>query len=201
MNNGTIYIRTMQSQLLKTKPRKSPLKSWIVPLTLLAFLVLFLVVLVTNNLPSSGQKDAPTSNTPSFSPATEQEKQEVDTNKGKISPTPTLTPTNSNPTTVDTNKKQVTPIITSAVSANKVVVVRAFVPSAVEDNGTCTIQLRLAGLSQVVASTIVDAFSAGTSTSCEEGSISTSAGNYILTVEYSSQKSYGTSEDYAIEVK
>jgi len=123
-----------------------------------------------------------------LSPPTEEDKKAVDQHKDELGSqqTPTGSPTNTS------QKKQVTPIITSASKSE----IRAYVPGIVEVDGTC-----MATATQ--GSQVVTGSSAGfdnvSTTQCEPIPINLGSGSWSVIVTYSSPTAEGTSQ--AEEVK
>lgn len=116
-----------------------------------------------------------------LSPATAAEKQPAQNNK--LAPHPSTSSTNQ---TSSTSGQQVTPVITNDSPSN----VRAYIPSIVEDGGTCTATYTQGSVSRTGSSTSVANVS---DTVCPAISISgVSGGVWTLTYTYSSSTSKGS---------
>lgn len=132
-----------------------------------------------------------------FDPPTKEDKQEVDENKQRIVEGQSNTPT----PTSSSGKKQVIPTITYAGQYGDTIEVGAFVPSIIENNGTCTLTLSKDTVTKTVT---VSAVNDASSTDCPVMSIPNNqltSGKWSAKVSYSSPTAEGVSEPRDIEVK
>ncbi|MCW1908051.1 MAG: hypothetical protein KIH63_001780 [Candidatus Saccharibacteria bacterium] len=123
-----------------------------------------------------------------FSPATEEDKADIDSRKADLGNT-------TQPTTPPNTLKTVTPVIVG--SSNSPVSVRSYVSGVIESGGICTLTLT----NGISALTTEGEASAGPQTTdCPELSIATvSPGTWKATISYKSTTSQGTSsQDWEI---
>lgn len=131
-----------------------------------------------------------------LSPATEEDKKRADQHKEDIvkqqeqaSQTPSA-------------DHAVTPIIISSSYSNNRVTVRSFIPSLVEDNGTCTLTLSKDGQTLTKqASAIRNAQTTDCPPMSFERSEIPNSGSWKVVVTYKSPVSSGTSSEGAVEVQ
>lgn len=186
-----------------TKIKKQPFfKKRIFKLLLIgAFLALCLLILFLvsrgkqNSTAATSPVTIPGSSKVDLSPPTSADKTAADENKERIVQREEQKPSNS-------DKKSVTPIITSTSSTDLAIGVFAYIPSIVETGGTCTLTLT----SSIGSATVSKAASAeGTSTNCGGITIArselTAGETYKAVVKYDSPTTSGIStQEWSVTV-
>lgn len=129
-----------------------------------------------------------------YGPPTEQEKQEAETNKDAVVDRQKLEQQAANDPTSGGTKKQVIPQISSANQTGQDVLITAYVGGVFEGGGTCTLVAQNG--SQKITRTS-EGFADATTTSCTPFRMTRNefpaAGNWTVTIQYSSKTAEGIS--------
>lgn len=144
--------------------------------------------------PTDSANQTDTSNI-NYGPPTEEEKAQADQHKDQVIERNNLEQNN-------TKNNSVTPVITSATQDGQQIMVTAYVPGIFEDGGTCTLSAQH-GSSTLTKTT--DGFANATTTDCAPFFIGRSefseAGDWSVTVSYSSESANGTSLTQVLDIK
>ncbi len=178
---------------MKSKRTKSSRKYFLICMLVLAAAILAIGGLkIYNDHKTTPEPSTTGASGVNYAPPTEEDKKEVDQHKADLGDQQSSTGQSSN-----SQKKSVTPVITSADSS----AIKAYVPGVFEDGGICTATLTKGSTTLTKSSTGFKNVSYTTCPPMKLASGELSAGTWSVVVSYSSDAAQGTSTSSTIEVK